>query len=317
MKEISEEIRRICGADASLFVLTDRIVDALIPGLLKGSPRLVMAGGEEIKSVEGAVEVWNFLESQGAVRSSVLVNVGGGSVSDLGGFAASTFKRGIGFVNLPTTLLAAVDAAIGGKTGINFAGLKNEIGTFAMPKAVIPLPGLFGSLSDEEWLSGAGEALKTGLLAGADLFDMAASEEFLLKRDPSTVEEVVRRCAEFKQKIVEEDFRESGKRRILNLGHTEGHAIEALMLAKGRPVAHGIAVAHGLLAALRRGVEAVGTPQSLVSRYERILMRYFPPLRLEEADEEALARLRARDKKNRAIGSPEWVYLRDVGCPVW
>ena len=148
-------------------------------------------------------------------------------VSDLGGFAAATFKRGIGCINIATTLLAAVDAAIGGKTGINFAGLKNEIGAFALPLGVTALTTLFRHLPEDEWLSGAGEAIKTALLDSEDLFELATSEAFLLRREPEVTATVTERCSAFKSSIVEKDFREAGLRKILNLGHTAGHAIES------------------------------------------------------------------------------------------
>lgn len=300
-----------------MFVLTDTNVARLLPvDFLQGEPRLEVAPGEESKSLEGAVQVWNFLEKEGATRRSLLVNVGGGMVSDLGGFAASTFKRGIRCVNLPTTLLAAVDAAIGGKTGINFSGLKNEIGTFSLPLAVIPLVDLFDTIPEEEWLSGVGEAIKTGLLAGGELLKLAASPKFILRTDKKIVEKVTKECAAFKNKVVEEDFRESGRRKILNLGHTAGHAIEALNMKRGEHIAHGIAVAHGIGIALRKSVEECGAEPSLATWYEEVLQRYFPPLALTEADLAEMEQYMARDKKNRELGKPAWVLLRAPGQPV-
>lgn len=293
--------------ERNILILTDSNVDALTRHLFREVPRLVVPAGEDSKSLDGAGKVWRFLEERGATRSSVLVNLGGGMVSDLGGFAASTFKRGIGYVNLPTTLLAAVDASIGGKTGINFAGLKNELGTFALPLAVHPLLYLFSHLPEEEWLSGVGEAIKTGLLASGRLYDLATSEEFIVGRDPRVVREVVSRCAAFKSEVVRRDFREGGLRRILNLGHTAGHAIEAWRMSIGKPVPHGIAVAHGLRFTLQKSVTENGLPREVLDRYERVLERFFPPL--GEIDMKALGELMGRDKKNAVAGRPEWVLL--------
>ena len=316
-QKIEERVRSLCaghGADR-LFVLTDSHVSPLTEDLLPNVPRLVVEAGEGSKSLAGAAKVWDFLIARGALRRSVLVNIGGGMVSDLGGFAAATFKRGIGCINLPTTLLAAVDAAIGGKTGINYHGLKNEVGVFSLPLGVLPLTGLFGSLPEEEWLSGAGEAIKTGLLDSERLFELATSEAFLVKREPHIVDEVVEACARFKEKIVEEDFREGGRRKILNLGHTAGHAIESWMMAKGTPMPHGVAVAHGLLIALRKSCDLAGCDPLLPERYERILKKYFPPLDMNEHDWEEASAYLAHDKKNTVAGTPAWVLLEAIGKP--
>lgn len=317
-EEIEGRIRSVCEERriTSLFVLTDANVNLLTDGFLPGVSRCVVAPGERSKTIEGASEVWNFLVSRKATRSSALVCVGGGMVTDLGGFAASTFKRGICCVNVPTTLLGAIDAAIGGKTGINFEGLKNEIGTFAVPAAVLPLTSLFDRLPEHEWLSGVGEALKTALLDSEELFGMASSEAFILKREPRIVAEVVGRCAAFKERIVNEDFREQGVRKILNLGHTAGHAIEALMMKRGTPVPHGIAVAYGLERSLSLSAAMLGLDGRLLDRYREILEKYFPKLRLEEKDGKELEEFMARDKKNRKAGVPAWVLLKKIGEPV-
>lgn len=314
-REVEERVSRVCreaGADR-MFMLTDSNVAPLVDTILPEVPRLVVAAGEGSKTLEGAEKVWRFLVENGALRRSVLLNVGGGMISDLGGFAASTFKRGIPFVNLPTTLLAAVDAAIGGKTGINFGGLKNEIGSFALPLDMIPLTPLFRNLPQEEWLSGVGEALKTGLLDSDELFTLASSKAFVLLREPEKVEEVTRRCAAFKERIVAQDFREKGIRRILNLGHTAGHALEAWKMAHGCPVPHGIAVAHGLLFALRRSRGEAGLPERVLRRYEEVLRRWFPPLEMTESQLDEAWGYMAHDKKNTEAGKPNWVLLRDIG----
>lgn len=316
--EIERAVRALCeshGADR-IFVLTDSGVAPLVEGLFPDAPWLVVEAGEGSKSLEGAEKVWRFLVDGGALRRSVLVNVGGGMVSDLGGFAAATFKRGIGCVNLPTTLLAAVDAAIGGKTGINFAGLKNEVGAFAMPLGVFPLTSLFPYLPQAEWLSGVGEAIKTGLLDSKELYAMATSEEFVVDRKPEIVDEVVSRCAAFKQRIVSEDFRESGRRRILNLGHTPGHAIEEWKMAHGEAMPHGVAVAHGLLFALERSAAQAGFPLKEVDRYRVFLQRYFPSLGMSGGELEEAWAYMAHDKKITQAGRPSWVLLRDIGVPI-
>lgn len=303
------------GADR-IFLLTDTHVGRLIGDFLPDAPRLAVEAGEGSKSVAGLEKVWRFLIEEGALRRSVLVNVGGGMVTDLGGFAAATFKRGIGCVNVPTTLLAAVDAAIGGKTGINYAGLKNEVGAFSLPLAVFPLTSLFGTLPEEEWLSGVGEAIKTGLLCSEELFDMTVSEEFIVKREPKIVAEVVRRCAEFKQSVVESDFREGGRRKILNLGHTMGHAIESWMMEHRGGVPHGVAVAYGLRHTLEKSVREAGLDVGVLRRYEAVLLKFFPPLQMNERELAEAAEYMAHDKKNVVAGKPAWLLLEAIGNPM-
>ena len=317
--DIESKIRSLADSRKAggIFVLTDANVLHLIDDFLPEVPRLVMEPGEGSKSLDGAVRVWNFLEEGKARRNSLLVNVGGGMVSDLGGFAASVFKRGMGCVNIPTTLLAAVDAAIGGKTGINFNGLKNELGAFSMPLAVYPLTSLFYSLPEEEWLSGVGEAIKTAMLDSRELFDLATSEAFIVKREPGVVAMVVERCAAFKQRIVEEDFKERGLRKILNLGHTAGHAVESLKMEQGTPIPHGVAVAHGIRFALERSRLLPDADPGLLGEYKKILEKFFPPLDLSEKDMKRMEQLMAHDKKNTKAGVTAWVLLPEIGRPVF
>lgn len=318
LREVEARIEALCrdGGKDRRFVVTDTNVAPLVEGFLADAPRIVVEAGESHKSIESAARIWQFLVDGGALRNSVVVNVGGGMVSDLGGFAAATFMRGIGYINVPTTLLAAVDASVGGKTGVNFAGLKNEVGAFALPMAVFPLLSLFDSLPEDEWLSGVGEALKTGLLDSEELFRLASSEDFIVRREPSVVEKVVSRCIAFKESVVERDFREGGLRKILNLGHTAGHAIESLMLSRGCPVPHGVAVAYGLETALEKSVTEAGLDPSVLEDYRTVLRRYFPPLSLPESASTDLEALMARDKKNRKFGNPAWVLLRSIGHPL-
>ena len=313
-KSAEQKILKVATAQGVdfLVVVTDTNVAPMTEGLLSSSPRIVVEAGEANKNIENLAGIWKALVEKGATRRTMVVNVGGGMVSDMGGFAAATFKRGIPYINVPTTLLAAVDASIGGKTGIDFMGLKNEIGAFRQPEAVIPLCSLFGSLSEEEWLSGCGEVLKTAVLAGGDMLERVATDAFILRRDPETVGRIVDFCARFKKRIVEEDFQDKGRRRILNFGHTYGHALESLMLGKGRPLAHGIAVAYGLEYALRLSVERQGIGKDLLERYGEILRRYYPPLALEEGDDRLLEELMGHDKKNISSGEPAFVLLGDI-----
>lgn len=203
--------------------------------------------GDDNKSLNTLTHVWQELEHCGTTRHSVMVNVGGGVVTDLGGLAAATFKRGIDFINVPTTLLGAVDAAVGGKTGINFNGLKNEIGAFAPASAVIISTCFFPTLPLEQIKSGFAEMLKHAMLNSREEFQQLLNFHF----DSIDLEHLLERLkasVKIKEKFVEQDLTEQGMRKALNLGHTVGHALESLAMQNGKPVPHGYAIAWGLVA---------------------------------------------------------------------
>ncbi len=237
---------------ASVFFLCDGNTETLVlPELTQtafwGKSKVIsVQAGDEHKDIAALQDVWTALQDGGATRLSVLVNVGGGVVTDLGGFAAATFKRGIRFINVPTTLLGAVDAAVGGKTGINYNGYKNEIGAFREASVVIVSARFFKTLPAKELKSGYAEMIKHGLLSGTEAFsrlldfDLSAINADVLL---SLLEESV----EVKRRIVAKDPTEKGLRKALNLGHTAGHAFESLALHRGKPVPHGYAVAWGLV----------------------------------------------------------------------
>lgn len=208
---------------------------------------ITIGSGDSCKNLATLTSVWQQLEQCGATRQSVVVNLGGGVVSDLGGFAASTFKRGISFINVPTTLLSAVDAAVGGKTGINFCGLKNEIGCFCEASDVIISTAFFGTLPLHELKSGYAEMLKHGMLSSHDEFVKLLHYDFQ-NADAEQLLQLLKTSVQVKERIVREDPHEQGIRRALNLGHTVGHAFESMALHDGKPIAHGYAVAWGLVA---------------------------------------------------------------------
>lgn len=294
------------------FIVTDITVNQLIINLMPKVPRALLLEGERNKTIIAAENIWDTLRREGATRHSVILNIGGGMVSDIGGFAASAYMRGIRYINMPTTLLGAVDAAVGGKTGVNFMGLKNMVGAFWMPTVVMPLTPLFDTLPEDQWLSGCGEAIKTAIIAGGDWLERIASDAFMIDREPTLVNKVVEFCMNFKAKIVEDDMRDHGKRKILNFGHTYGHALEEAMLEKQTPVPHGIAVAYGIEYALRLSVEYQNVGKDLLVRYRKILKKYFPPLELTSSDKARINQLMSFDKKNKQFGKPQFVLLGDV-----
>lgn len=295
-----------------VFVLTDSNVGRLFdwPGTVIEVP-----AGEQSKSIECLTDVWRRLTESGATRRSLLVNVGGGVVCDLGGFAAATFKRGIRHVNVPTTLLAMADAGIGGKTGIDFDGYKNEIGAFKMPERVIVDGSWLRTLRPELMADGLAEVVKSAMLGSAREYNRLLTITDIL--DADTVGPAAEWSARFKERIVRMDPTERGLRRILNLGHTAGHAFETRAAQSGYPIGHGTAVAHGLLVSLILSERLAGLPAGSAHTYaEKILARYYSPLHDGVLDTAALTALMGHDKKNPKQGEISFVLLRNFGEPV-
>ena len=232
---------------SSVFILTDdntfKHCFPLLPEELKSVDPLILRAGEQSKNIENCSIIWQALTERNADRHSLLINLGGGMITDIGGFAAGTYKRGIDFINIPTSLLCMVDAAIGGKTGIDFGSYKNQIGIFQKAKQVIINNDFLGTLPEREFKSGYAEILKYGLIADRYLWHM-------LKEVPTDSEELnvfISRCIEIKMDITNEDPLETGRRKLLNFGHTIGHAIEGLSNEKNLGVLHGEAIAAGMM----------------------------------------------------------------------
>ncbi len=212
-------------------------------------PRLItIPDGDDNKTLRSVSRVWDEMERMGVTRRSLVINLGGGMVTDLGGFAAATFKRGVRFINVPTTLLGAVDAAVGGKTGFNYKGLKNEIGAFAPASDVIISTCFFDALPMQEMKSGFAEVLKHAMLSDRNEFLHLLDHDFKAPINHDDLLERLRRSVQVKVDIVARDPNEQGERKALNLGHTIGHAFEALAMQQDKPIAHGYAVAWGLVA---------------------------------------------------------------------
>lgn len=315
---VDEAVERVCSAIEydRCFVLCDENSSRCVLPLLS-SPRIdsasviTMPVGEENKSVDTLSMVWNALSEQGATRHSLLINIGGGVVTDLGGFAAATFKRGIACVNIPTTLLAAVDAAVGGKTGINFAGLKNEVGAFAEARAVIISTCFFSTLSHEELLSGFAEMIKHALIDGeAHYNDLLACG--IARCDGEAFMSLLQRSVEVKRRIVEQDPHEGGLRKSLNLGHTLAHAIESHALAHNRPVPHGYAVAWGLVCALILSHRLYQFPSSIIYDLARYVYNQYGAYAITCDDYDEILQYMQRDKKNKGEHI-NFTLLRNVG----
>jgi len=279
---------------------------------------IVIPAGEAEKNLGRASEMYGVLYDRGIRRGDVLVALGGGVIGDLAGFVAATFLRGVGLAQAPTTLLAQVDAAVGGKVAVDFRAGKNYVGTFYQPLLVVSDPDTLATLPARELRSGAAEVAKYGLLAGGDLLGKAEAFAEVARGGGEGLvrgftEELIAGCVDEKLAVVARDEREeSGERAVLNLGHTVGHAIEA---ATGfRRYTHGEAVGLGLRATLWLSGRLCGLPQAEVDRGLRLLDSIGLPARFEGATPSAVCALTARDKKTGAEGV-EFVLLEGFGRP--
>lgn len=313
LEQVLSEAILACKADRT-FILTDETTHRLCLPLvkdfscLKDAQEIVIAAGDINKSLEAVSHVWSSLQQGGASRHSLMVNLGGGMVTDLGGFAASTFKRGIHFINIPTTLLAMVDASVGGKTGINFGGLKNEIGVFNNADCVILDTSFLQTLDTENLLSGYAEMLKHGLISTekhwADLLNFDLD-------DVEKLGAIVGESVEVKQHIVTEDPTEKGIRKALNLGHTVGHAFESLALQR-QPVLHGYAVAWGLVCELYLSVAKTSFPVDKMRQTVKFIFDNYGRMPITCDDYPTLLELMTHDKKNVA-GQINFTLLGGIG----
>ena len=267
--------------------------------------------GDETKSIDTAVEIWNVLVDKGATRASLLINLGGGVVTDLGGFVATTFKRGMRFVNVPTSLLGAVDAATGGKTGVNFKGLKNEIGAFANAEKVLIDTRFFETLDFKNRLSGYAEMVKHALIADPILLEQTLSYD-LDSFDMARLATLLKQNLQIKENIVEVDLHESGLRKALNFGHTIGHAFESLSYEVGNPMLHGFAVIWGIVAELYMSLVKLKFDKKIVSQILAFAKEYYGAFPYTCKQYDRLYELMMHDKKN-SNGQINFTLLASVG----
>jgi 3-dehydroquinate synthase len=273
----------------------------------------IVPDGEPAKSSEVLVGLWDACAQWPLGRDDLIVAVGGGVVGDLAGFAAASWMRGVAILQVPTTLLAMVDAAIGGKTGINLAHGKNLVGAFHQPLAVAADPSVLATLPERLRVEGVAEILKAGLIADATLVERIERDPQGIRRgDVALLHALVLRAAGIKARIVAADEREAGERAHLNLGHTYGHVLETL--AGYGTYLHGEAVSVGLIVALEIGVEIGTTPAALLERVRGCLEAVGLPIAVPRLDRDAVHATMARDKKAR--DGVRMVLLEDVGRPV-
>ena len=275
---------------------------------------VVLPDGEKAKSLSALEGIFSQLMEIGCDRSSTFLALGGGVVGDAAGFIAATFMRGVDYIQIPTTLLAMVDSSIGGKTGVNLPAGKNLVGVIWQPKAVVIDPKLLESLPEREISSAMGEVIKYGAILDRDIFDLISSnlEDLLKLANPELLTKVIARCAKLKADVVAEDEREGGKRRILNFGHTIGHALETNFGFD--TLRHGEAIAYGMLAAGKLSIEDGRMKNEDFELLEEIIGKLPLPI-LPEFDPNDILQIMQRDKKvrDRKI---HFVLLEELGKAV-
>ena len=280
---------------------------------LKNVDVLTIKAGEENKHLETCQDVWQKLSDLGADRKSLLINVGGGVVTDLGGFVAAAFKRGIDFVNVPTTLLSMVDASIGGKTGVDLEGLKNQIGIITHPKMVVIDTHYLSTLPENEYRSGYAEMLKHGIIRDKLYFQKLS--EYKSSKDVD-LEDYIHHSISIKNKVVNEDLHELNLRKILNFGHTLGHAIETYCLNNPqiRTLLHGEAIAIGMITEAYLATKLCALDLSVAEDIKKVFLRIFPKSNFTNEDLISIRDLLRYDKKN-SHGKVKFVLLRELGKP--
>ena len=306
-KNITSELESYLSSNKydKIFILTDiNTRDRCLPLLntaqvVNEAKHITIKANDTNKNIEQVSAIWEILSNNGASRNSLLINLGGGMITDLGGFAGATFKRGIHNINIPTTLMASVDAAVGGKTGINFNGLKNEIGSFYHPDCVIIDCIFLKTLDLNNRLSGYAEMIKHGLISNEQVLnDVLAFDIINENIDIESLNKLVETSVSIKKRIVEEDPKEIGIRKALNFGHTIGHALESLSFAKERPVLHGHAIAVGLVCEMYLSYKCCNMPVEQLRLATNFIKDCYPPFIYSCKDYDTLYELMTHDKKN-------------------
>lgn len=265
--------------------------------------------GEENKNLETCTGIWNVLTELGADRKSLLINLGGGVITDLGGFVASCFKRGIAFVNIPTTLLSMVDASVGGKTGVDLGVLKNQIGLFSDPEMVLIDTTYLKTITERELRSGLAEIIKYGLSYDVKLWNEIKNFKELTI---SNIQKLIHRAIEIKNEVVTEDPKESGLRKVLNFGHTLGHAVESYFLASKtkESLTHGEAIVIGMITETYISTKLLNFPENKLFEIKDFLIQLYGKVIIEKTDYQSIIELLIHDKKNVG-GNVNFVLLSD------
>ncbi|MEX1001676.1 MAG: 3-dehydroquinate synthase [Crocinitomicaceae bacterium] len=307
-------------ADAKKVIITDENVfklwgEDLVTSFseLSKAEIIQIPAGEAYKTIEVCTQIWEALSEYEIGRNDLVINLGGGVVTDLGGLVATLFKRGLRFINIPTTLLAQVDASVGGKTAVDLGPYKNQIGLFSDANHVFIDEKFLSTLDDEQLLSGYAEMLKHALISDS------AYWEKLKKVDPLSTKnraENIRHSVMIKKQIVEQDYKESGKRKVLNFGHTIGHGIEGYLLKKETPTLHGYAVVWGMIAETYLAVDRGLLDQHSADEVIIVLRSIYPPFSLSQEEFKEVLALLYNDKKNKE-GQLQFSLINAIGSCVY
>lgn len=290
-------------------------LDKVTKAFTEKAETIIINATEDDKSIKTVTEIWQNLLELGCDRKSLVINLGGGVIGDMGGFAASTFMRGIDFVQIPTTLLSVADASIGGKTGINFVGIKNLIGTFQQPKAIIVDTTILETLPEREFLNGFAEMIKQGLIQDKPYFEKITAKKPKAFTQEELVDIITRSC-ELKSQLVMQDETEQGPRKILNFGHTIGHAIEALSWDTEMPLRHGEAVNIGMIAETEISKQVGLLSSQEADHIINTLKQSGLPTAVKDINVKGIVNKIVKDKKNSG-GQVKWVLLKQVGEAVY
>ncbi len=303
---------------SKIFIITDKNTNKLCLSIFleknnfECSPETItIPVGEMYKNIGTCLNVWKTLSEKGADQKSLIINLGGGVVTDLGGFVASTFKRGIPFINIPTSLLAMVDASVGGKNGVDLGHIKNQIGVINLPELVLLDTDFLKTLPQEHLVSGLAEMLKHGLIHSHTYWERIKKVDFTNKGE---FEKLIWDSVAIKKEIVAKDPFENNLRKTLNYGHTLGHAIESYFLENEdkTTLLHGEAVAIGIILATHISAESLGFPQNTLNDVTKTIMSHFPKQNFSKNDIDTVIKLLVFDKKNRN-GKVLFVLLKDIG----
>ncbi len=309
-------------AESGIYILVDENTRELCLPLLRENCKgledalvIELHSGESNKTIASIEKVWLELVAGNAVRNSLMICLGGGVITDIGGFAAATFKRGMNFIHIPTTMLAMVDAAIGGKTGVNLNSVKNQIGVFAPPMAVFIFTEFLKTLPARQKLSGYAEMIKHAMIDSESHF-----ERLILLNSPEKVcnEKNILESAGVKMRIVGEDASEKGLRKVLNFGHTIGHAIETYSHKyDADPLLHGEAIAIGLICESFISMRMFGMDENSLKRLANLVSWQFPHYRFKALFATELLSLMTHDKKNASVSRLNFSLIRKIGDPVF
>ncbi len=304
---------------SKIFILVDHNTKKhCLPILFQFNPDLInchiidVGLGESIKSISNFKLVCKVLISKDIDRDSLILNLGGGVICDFGGFVGSVLKRGISFINVPTSLMSQVDASIGGKVGLNLADYKNQIGLFSNPKSVIIYPPFLSSLPQEHILSAYSEIYKYALIYDAILWKKISITGLLYG---SKLNSIIQKCVEIKTSIVELDYRDFHERRKLNFGHSIGHAIESLFLNKNKPISHGFALSIGIICETYISYLKFGFSQNILNRVTEVILNIFPSISLHSTEDNLILEYVKYDKKN-SQGLFNFTLIKDIGVAV-